>query len=182
MLRLPVALPAALRCLRLAVTALSSRFAPRRGRAHLPGSSGLFTRSHPGFCAETIGPPGSLGSPLARMPRSSTAAERDDARHCATSPAAFRFLDSVGLRTPLLTRLNHAACVLPVYASQRQPPTRRPTLRNTRFPLLARLCGASLTRWAPQRSFQRRLYVMPSPSSKFAQRTQNSAERYAARQ
>ena len=95
---------------------------PARGRAHLPGSSGLFTRSHPGFCAETIGPPGSLGSPLARMPRSSTAAGRDDARHCATSPAAFRFLDSVGLRTPLLTRLNHAACVLPVYASQRRPP------------------------------------------------------------
>ena len=43
--------------------------------------------------------------------------------------AAFRLLNDVGPRIVLvLTRLNHAACALPVYASQRRLPDRHATL------------------------------------------------------
>ena len=123
----------------------------------------------PGLGAETSGPPGFLGSPTARMPRSSTAAERDAPCHRATSLAAFRFLDGVGLREPLayaaLSRGLRAPCVR--FAA---PVTRTP--RNTRFPLLARLCGASSTRWAPQRGFRLCHSLPPLPSFPSAPRIQ----------
>src|SRR5687767_3360013 len=65
-----------------------------------------------------------------------------------------------------ISRLHHAACVLPVYASQRRLPV---PSRNTRFPLLARHCGARSTRRAPQRGFQL-CHAFPPPPS-FSQRT-----------
>jgi hypothetical protein len=53
------------------------------------------------------------------------------------------------------------------------------TRRNTRYPLLARLCGAGLQiRWAPVESFRLR-HRLPLPPS-FSQRTGNSVPAYPA--
>ncbi len=71
-LRFPAALPAALRCLRLAVPRLGSRFAPRRGKPACLGHGLGQPASLPALYAETTGPPRFLGVPHAHMPRSGT--------------------------------------------------------------------------------------------------------------
>ena len=67
---------------------------------------------------ETAGSPRFLGNPLANMPCSSTPA---DLAHQAITMArdiAFRAADGVGSAFSHLSRLNHTACSLAVYASQ----------------------------------------------------------------
>jgi len=68
--------------------------------------------------AETIRSPRFLGNPLVCMPRSSTPASSADLAMLRYADAAFRLTNDVGAREHYLSRLNHAACTLPVYASQ----------------------------------------------------------------
>jgi len=77
---------------------------------------------------ETTRPPKFPGSPGVHMPRSRTPVGRrglafrdPDARPSMRS-LAFHFRNSVGPHEPNLTRLNHTACALAVYASPRRSP------------------------------------------------------------
>ena len=119
MLRLLAAPPAALRFLRLAVPCAHLFFAPGDGECSAP-RPGLFNRaplpalSHgddevsqvpeePSRVHAPLSDPGKLFTPglLRRV------------------DAAFRLPNDVGARGYYLSRLYHAACTLPVYASQR---------------------------------------------------------------
>ena len=100
---------------------------------------------------------------LAYMPRSSTPA--DPRPQATTGPAMWPsagFTTSAPHRT--LSRLNHAACTLSVYASQPGSP---PDLRNTRFRLAANLGRSGLSPAGSRRRFPSCLSVyMASPFTK----------------
>ena len=64
----------------------------------------------------------------------------DRSRPYSPARAAFRHLKNVGSRNAVISRLNHTACTLAVYAS----PRRRRLRRKTRFRLVANLCRAGL--------------------------------------
>jgi hypothetical protein len=90
------------------------------------------------------------------MPRSTTPA---DCLHHACDGAAnvaFRSENDVGSAFTFLSRLNHAACKPPVYASQPRSPSHHATLGpGRRLPF----AGAGLT---PASSHRRFRYVIPS--------------------
>ncbi len=86
--------------------------------------------------------------------------------HLGARDAAFRLVHDVGQGNLDLTRLNHAAHMLAVYASQRRLPE---TPRKTRFQLVASLCWAGFHPPGPNERFP--VTSWPSPFPKLAWRT-----------
>ncbi len=70
--------------------------------------------------------------------------------HLGARDTAFRLVHDVGHGNLDLTRLNHAAHMLAVYASQCRLPE---TPRKTRFQLVASLCWAGLHPPGPNKRF-----------------------------
>lgn len=162
-LRLPAAHPAPLRCLRERGTTRPPGSMPSAptGTSPSPGTSprvnrttttrrpGDFLCRPPPFPAICLGwrrldLPGSLENPNARMPRSQTPVEpprlaSDDVsvnlhatfRRLGT---AFRYMNDVGFHNNSLSRLNHAACDLAVYASQPGSPRHHARLASAQWP------------------------------------------------
>ena len=92
--------------------------------------------------------PGSWGT-LTYMPRSLTPAGPGRLARQRTG-VAFRLLNGVCSRIVVLSRLSHAACTLPVYASQPGSPPHHATLGSDRLPALSdRTC----TCWVPTIGF-----------------------------
>jgi len=158
-LRLPSTPPAALRCLRLAVSRSHPRFAPVAagcaGRGPGVGHPGL----PPGFAEKMEGPPRFLEDPRARALLSDPGGIAC-ARPLRRRDAAFRHFNNVGSRDdddfgaqshgPFTRCLRFAARVTPAP-------------RKTRFRLLAKLCRAGLvTRRVPTKGFRLRLPPFPS--------------------
>lgn len=114
-------------------------------RSSLPGEgsppawvSGLVTRCPPGIGgAEMTGSPRFLRVPNARMPRSWTPVESRRPARTRRFDAAFRCCDGVGFHIVQLSGLSHAACTLPVYASQRRLPDHHATLGSGWWPTFA---------------------------------------------
>jgi len=100
------------------------------------GASILFLRPRSWRAA---GSPRFLGSPFTNMLCSSTPADLPCPATHDTGGVAFPTVDSVGSASRHLSRLNHTACSLAVYASQLG--LLRSTPRKTRFPLTATLRG-----------------------------------------
>ncbi len=149
-------------------------------RCSLPGEGsppawvlGLVTRlPDRDSCAETTGPPRFLGIPHARMPRSRTPVEsRCQASH-GTSMLPSAVVKASASTLSQLSGLCHAACALPVYASQRRLPERHATLGSGWWPTFA---GRD---WLPAgmlRGFQRLARpTSPPPSPGFAWRNTTS--------
>ena len=119
-LRLPAVLPGLLSFVRAPVPRTPA-CVRRRGVAVSGSSSELHRCLNPPpslALVEIAGSPRFLGNPFALMPCSSTPADR---AHPATNDApntAFRTVDNVGSTISHLSRLNHTACSLAVYASQ----------------------------------------------------------------
>ena len=67
---------------------------------------------------ETTGSPRFLGNPFANMLCSPTPADRMHQAPCDARDVAFRAADDVGSAFSHVSRLNHTACSLAVYASQ----------------------------------------------------------------
>ena len=118
MLRLLAARPAALRFLRLAVPRVRSSFAPG-GRERAASGPGLFNRVPlPALVrgddqvSQVPGEPPCVHAPL------SDPGELFTPGLLRRVDAAFRSSNDVGAREDCLSRLHHAACTLPVYASQ----------------------------------------------------------------
>ncbi len=158
-LRLPAAHPAALRCLRLAVSRVHPRFAPVAAGCAGDGPGVGHPVLPPGFAEKAEGPPRFLGDPCVSVPRSPTPAGPRAPGRCG---AAAR--PSVNLTTSAPAR-NHFG------AQSRGPLTRclrfaarvTPAPRKTRFRLPARLCRAGLvTRRVPAKGFC--LWLPPFPS------------------
>jgi hypothetical protein len=158
-LRLPVARPAALRCLRGAVSRSHPRFAPMAAGCAGRGPGVGHPVLPPGLAEKAKGPPRFLGNPCERAlffdPGGIACA-----RPLRRRDTAFRQLNNVGSRDfnafgaqshgPLTRCLRFAA-----------PVTRAP--RKTRFRPLAKLCRAGLvTRRVPTKGF--RLWLPPFPS------------------
>ena len=161
-LRLLVLHPAALRCLRLAVPPCCPCPLPRAGTT--PGSLDCFYRGARAASSRwrKRGLPGSWTT-LAYMPRSQTPADR---LHLANSVQPM--LPSANLTASAphqsLSRLNHAAYRLPVYASQPGSPPHHATLGTGGWPTLA---GTGLSPAGSQRRFPSCLSVyMTSPLTK----------------
>jgi hypothetical protein len=136
-LRLPAALPAALRCLRLAVPRLGSAFAPRLGEpiclglglgqpATLPARSRGDNR-----VSQVPGRPPCAHAPLSDPGGSSLPGHSDN----ALLPSANPMTSASTIYE--LTGLYHAACALPVYASQWRLPDPHATLGSGWWPAFA---------------------------------------------
>ncbi len=106
--------------------------------ARLPGSWAWSPGCPTGILgAETTGPPRFLGIPRARMPRSRTPVEsRCQAIH-DTSMLPSAVVKASASTISQLSGLCHAACALPVYASQRRLPQRHATLGSGWWPAFA---------------------------------------------
>jgi hypothetical protein len=136
-LRLPVAPPAALRCLRLAVPRMGSLFAPRRGEPACLGPGLGHPVARPGLlrgddrASQVPGHPPCTHAPLSDPGGISVPG------HSRHLDAAFRCCDDVGFHAYQLSGLYHAACALPVYASQRRLPERHATLGSGWWPAFA---------------------------------------------
>ena len=100
------------------------------------------------------------------MPRSATPTCLPRQAILVARDAAFRLVHDVGQGNLDLTRLNHAAHMLAVYASQRWLPE---TPRKTRFQLVASLCWAGFHPPGPIERFP--VTSWPSPFPKLAWRT-----------
>ena len=137
MLRLPAAPPAALRCLRLAVPRVGSLFAPRRGEPACLGPGLGHPVARPEFsrgddrASQVPGHPPCTHAPLSDPGGISVPG------HSRHFDAAFRYCDDVGFHAYQLSGLYHAACALPVYASQRRLPERHATLGSGWWPAFA---------------------------------------------
>jgi hypothetical protein len=137
-LRLPMPLPASLRCLRSAVP----RWRPSLRSlgwldAPLPKAWTLLCRCPPGFStAETMGPPRFLGEPFARLPSLLRPRGNLRARPLQRLDVASAQTKAFGFPDQCLSRLNRAAVALAVYASWGESP---------------RLCHARLATggWSP---------------------------------
>ena len=93
------------------------------GELLLAGSSSVLRAGASILClrltlVETVGSPRFPGNPFANMPRSSTPADRMHQALCDARDVAFRAADDVGSAFSHVSRLNHTACSLAVYASQ----------------------------------------------------------------
>ncbi len=98
--------------------------------------------------AETTRPLRFLGDPHASMPRSPTPARSPRPALLWRVDAAFRRINNVGSRACNLSRLDHAACTLPVYASQGGSLRHHATLGSGWWPALAgRHCSPAGSRW-----------------------------------
>ena len=160
-LRLPAAPPAALRRLRLAV--------PRWAHSSLPGEgsppawvSDLVTRkSTGGSTRRRQGLLGSWGARLRTCPALRPRRSRGEPCHRGTpiQPSTFSTVSASASSCPYAapSRGLHAPCVRFAAPVARSP-------RNTRFPLLARLCGAG---FGPAGLLEGvSSYVIPSPPSR----------------
>ena len=119
-LRLPVIHPAALRCLRLAVPSLARSLRSLRHGVRRRGPGAFAQRSgYPiRIQVETTGPPTFLGNPLVPVPCSTTPAG-STRQALTTRRRGPRIVPRRGLpRAMYLSRLNHTASALAVYASQ----------------------------------------------------------------
>jgi len=134
LLRLPTALPAALRFLRLAVPGLHSWFRSRHSRMPPQAGLELVTRClHPGIALETAGSPTFLGNPRVPVPCSSTPAR-------PTAPSPFRCVGTApdvshheGSPREVISGLNHTTLALAVYASQPGLPRHHARLASGRW-------------------------------------------------
>src|SRR5207244_11332486 len=118
------------------------------GELLLAGSSSVLRAGASILClrltlVETAGSPRFLGNPFANMLCSPTPADCMHQAPCDARDVAFRAADDVGSAFSHVSRLNHTACSLAVYASQLG--LLRSTPRKTRFPLAANLGGAGLS-------------------------------------
>ena len=162
-IRLAAARPASLRCLRLAVPCSRSLFAPSATSATAAGL-GLFSGCPPLSRTETTASPRFLGNPPVYMPRA-LRPRRDlgawlilSALRCCLPPTSLRRLSQ-----SQLSRLNHAACTLPVYASQRGLLRYHATLGSGWSPAFA---GQDASCWVPLEGFCSRLLRFPSSFSR----------------
>jgi hypothetical protein len=134
-----------------------SRAVPRWARSSLPGEGsppawvlGLVTRVPTGIMTRRgQGLPGSWASPMRACPAPGPRWNLRVWPRSRRGDAVFRCCDGVDFHGAQLSGLTHAACALPVYASQRRLPDQP---RNTRFRLVASLCRAGL---ATRRDAQR---------------------------
>ena len=138
-LRLPVARPAPLRCLRLAVTiARSCVLLPHRVERFEVGAWALGLRpgALPLPATESTGPPRFLGNPSACAPCSPTPVgpPRQAMRRVGTAAAQ---KTTAAPASSFISRLNHTARTLPVYASQPGSPPNHATLGSGWSPAFA---------------------------------------------
>ena len=140
-LRLPAARPAALRCLRLAVSRSHPRFAPVAAGCAGRGPGVGHPVAPAGTCREGDGASQVPGEPRVSVPCSPTPAGPRAPGHCgaATRPSVTLTTSAPAMMS--ISGLNRTARSLAVYASQRRV---TPAPRKTRFRLLARLCRAGL--------------------------------------
>jgi hypothetical protein len=136
--RLPTNHPDALRSLRLSVPHLRRLFAPA-GTDATPAGPGLYLPvAHPAIDAEIVGPPRFLWHPCAHAPLIDPG-ETSPPRHSGGSVLPSAMCTTSALTITLLSGLIHAACSLPVYASQLGLPQNHATLGSR---LVASLCRA----------------------------------------
>jgi hypothetical protein len=161
-LRLLSVLPAALRCLRLAVPRVRRRFAPADERRVADGPGVWSSVPRPISREETTRSPRSLGNPLRTCPalRPRRGLDARPPRHL---DAAFRLVNSVGPRNlgsyGAPSHGLHAPCV-------RFAAGITPAPRNTRFRRVANLCRAGLvTRRVPTKvsAITNRPWLPPPP-------------------
>ena len=113
------------------------------------------------FLMEVTGPPRFQGDPNACMPRSPTPAR--SGRDAVPRPdVAFRLPNSVGPHEGKLSRLNHAAYRLPVYASQCRLPQHHARLGSGRQHTYR--VGLA-THWVPLKGFSDDFYINQIPLS-----------------
>src|SRR5918998_5053358 len=93
-----------------------------------------------------------LGNPCACMPRSSTPVGRPLLALAETVDVAFRLDNTVGPTMPLVSRLNHAAYMLAVYASPCGSPHHGARLASRS--LARRQRDRTFTYWVPYSNFQ----------------------------
>ena len=135
-----------------------------RAEACARGPGPLVTRRprrHP--TVENTRSPRFLDDPCLHAPLFDPGGSLASGHHDATD-AAFRQVNDVGSATISLSRLNHAACRPPVYASQPGSPPDHATLGSGWWPAFA---GSGLSPAGSQRRFPPRLSVyMTSPFTK----------------
>lgn len=138
LLRLPSPLRTALLCRRAALPLARPRFAPVAGGPPRAGQGNWVTVS-----PRTVSSGGERwasqvpGESCAYMPCWTTPAGRCAPGHCGATHAAFRRLENVGSRDAVISGLNHTACTLAVYASQRRSPGYHARLATGWWPTLA---------------------------------------------
>ena len=139
--RLPTTHPDALRFLRLPVPHLRRLFAPA-GTNATPAGLGLdLPVAHPAFDTEIVGPPRFLWHPCAHAPLIDPG-ETSSPRRSGDSVLPSAMCTALALTISLLSGLIHAACSLPVYASQLGSPRNHATLGSRQ---VASLCRAGLS-------------------------------------
>lgn len=146
-LRLPAARPASLRFLRLAVTSVAPLFAPAGAERAVrePGRLRVarpFTAGEGRISQVPGGPPVRALRPQTPAGPRRLAWRRSDA---ASAPD-----EGAGSREEFVSRLNHAAHALPVYASQPGLPPHHATLGSR---LVASLCRAGFVLLGPTEGF-----------------------------
>ena len=140
---------ASLRLLRSALPPLRPLRSPRVGRFPRGPGPLLSRRPRRLHTVERTRPPRFLGDPCVHAPLFDPGGPPTPG-HYRAGDVVFRWINDVDSAT-LLSRLNHAACTLSVYASQPGSP---PGPRNTRFRLVASLDRSGLSpagsrRWFP---------------------------------
>ena len=119
-----------------------SRAVPRWARSSLPGEGsppawvlGLVTRVPTGIMTRRgQGLPGSWASPMRACPAPGPRWNLRVWPRSRRGDAVFRCCDGVDFHGAQLSGLTHAACALPVYASQRRLPDRHATLGSGWWP------------------------------------------------
>jgi hypothetical protein len=162
-LRLLIRHPAALRCLRLAVPCVVPCSLPPPG--HRCGGPGLLLsrRPHRVSRREHMSPPRFLDDPCVHAPLSDPGGVPKPGLYSSGS-TAFRLHNDVGTATQL-SRLYHAACTPPVYASQAGSPPHHATLGSGGWPILSGsgLSPAGSLREFPMDSRPARSHHPPPP-------------------
>jgi hypothetical protein len=118
-------------------TALGSLVAPRRGEPACLGPGLGHPGAHRDHDAERQGLPGSWASPMPACPAPGPRWNLRVWPRSRRGDAAFRCCDGVGFHGAQLSGLTHAACALPVYASQRRLPDHHATLGSGWWPAFA---------------------------------------------
>jgi hypothetical protein len=111
---------------------------------------------------ETGDAPRFLGNPWACMPRSSTPVGRPLLALAETVDGAFRLENTVGPTIPFVSRRNHAASMLAVYASPCESPQHGARLASRS--LARRYRDRTFISWVPYSNFQG-AFAPPFPTS-----------------
>ena len=140
---------------------LRSSLRSRRRPSATAAGQGFLCPGYPSVrvSAEAAGPPRFLGNPTVRMPCSPTPVG-PPRQAISARRYCLPLLSSRRLPRSPLTRLNHTACTLAVYASS----LRSPVATQDSLPAAGQLCRAGLlTRWVPNRVSELVTSLPPCP-------------------